>query len=638
MATSYAWTVTGDRTRYVHATNGFLAPAGFFTQLTRNTDGTWLERDRHGGKAFYSVTNSLGVAQLTGLRDRNGNQMSFEYNNLGQLSRVVDTLGRAITYQYDAVTLRLINVQDFAGRTIRYEYDLNGDLTAVTGPAVTGTPNGNDFPAGKTCQYAYSSGYADNRLNHNLLSITAPNEVASGGAPRMVVQYQTNTNSPDVDRVTQLTIGGLNSSGVAAGGTISYQYQSLGTAASNDFLTAVFQNTVTDRNGNSAQYQFNQLGNIVQLRRFTRGLRAQEPAYFQTQFEYNQDGLMLSRTNPLGNSVVYTFDSTNSDRFQQGNLLSVASHPDVVRGADQSAIITTTTYEPVYNQVLTFSSARGNDPSYVPQNGGANSPARYTTVFTYDYQEGSDYADLAAELGISESAAQARLTGVAMNLGDVNGDSLTGQIHGNSIRTTQPSATLLPGSKESAIEGGTNQPIVSLFSYNEYGQIASKTDPEGNVTQYAYYPENNPNGDGQNVTPEVGAGPYGYLKQTAIDTTSNPNRDSYSNPSPANILNVCSYDVVGNLTRSINGRGIATDYSVNQLNQVVQITSASAHGLLATGVAEPIPLTDFQYLARIYYDQNDNVVRSTVVEDRGNAELSGNWRFCDGHFFLILTS
>src|ERR1035441_889642 len=146
----------GRSDRYAYTTNGFAAPAGFFTQLTQNTNGTYLERDRHGGKAYYSATNSLGMACLTALSDRNGNQMQFQYNNLGQLTNALDTLGRAITYTYDPVTSQLLQVQDFTGRTVRYQYDVQGDLVGVTSPAVTGTPTGNDFPGGKTCQYLRS--------------------------------------------------------------------------------------------------------------------------------------------------------------------------------------------------------------------------------------------------------------------------------------------------------------------------------------------------------------------------------------------------------------------------------------------------------------------------------------------------
>ena len=63
----------------------------------------------------------------------------------------------------------------------------------------------------------------------------------------------------------------------------------------------------------------------------------------------------------------------------------------------------------------------------------------------------------------------------------------------------------------------------------------------------------------------------------------------------------------------VDGRGIATDYAVNELNQVVQITRAAANGVFAPDIAEPLPLTDFAYLERLFYDFNDNVVRVTLA-------------------------
>src|SRR4051812_12801957 len=103
--------------------------------------------------------------------------------------------------------------------------------------------------------------------------------------------------------------------------------------------------------------------------------------------------------------------------------------------------------------MLTMTEPRGNDPGYVPQNGGANTPGRYTTVYTYDYQEGTDFPAIGAMLGISAAAAQARLAaaGVPMGLGDVNGDGRTDQIAGNLIRIQAPTATLLPGSNQAAV-------------------------------------------------------------------------------------------------------------------------------------------------------------------------------------------
>src|SRR6185295_13903429 len=72
-------------------------------------------------------------------------------------------------------------------------------------------------------------------------------------------------------------------------------------------------------------------------------------------------------------------------RFQQGNRFSETRIPDA-RAGDQTALITTYTYEPRFNHLKTITDPRGNDPGFVPPNGGNNSAARYTTVYTFDYE------------------------------------------------------------------------------------------------------------------------------------------------------------------------------------------------------------------------------------------------------------
>ena len=219
-------------------------------------------------------------------------------------------------------------------------------------------------------------------------------------------------------------------------------------------------------------------------------------------------------------------------------------------------------------------------------------------------------------MGLNAAQTQALLTaaGILMGLGDVNGDGLTNQIAGNLIREQDPSVTLLTGSNEAAIENSTQQPIMTLYQYNSFGQLTETIDPEGNVTQYHYYSVTSP-----------GSGSYnggGYLAQTLQDTTSSPSRDSGTNPTPANITTEYMYDAVGNMTRQIDGRGIETDYVYNQLNEVVETISAAA--VPGTSSAEPLPLTAFSYLERTFYDYNGNVVLSQV-EDRGNTSgVAGN--------------
>src|SRR5262249_19812391 len=154
-----------------------------------------------------------------------------------QLTNVTDTLSRSISYRYDA-NGRLTNIVDFVGRTTQFAYDGNGNLISVTSPVVTGTPNGNDFPSGKTVVYSYSSGFSDPRFNHNLLSVTAPNETAVSGPLRLIAQYDTNSLSPNADRLVWLKLGGTNVSGTGAGGVLYYNYATLGTAGSNDYTSA----------------------------------------------------------------------------------------------------------------------------------------------------------------------------------------------------------------------------------------------------------------------------------------------------------------------------------------------------------------------------------------------------------------
>src|SRR6185436_4514904 len=60
---------------------------------------------------------------------------------------------------------------------------------------------------------------------------------------------------------------------------------------------------------------------------------------------------------------------------------------------------------------------------------------------------------------------------------------------------------------------------------------------------------------------------------------------------------------VGNVRTARDGRGVRTDYSVNALNQIVQIAHA------ATGSSEAPTAPAFSYLEQFRYDANNNVIQ-----------------------------
>jgi RHS repeat-associated protein len=645
----------------------FLAPREYFEQLQVNTQGDFELRSEGGMvKTYKSLHDARIPGRLISMRDRNRNVMRFIYDKPAGLSKfvltiVVDTMGRNILYRYysdDELNAgrrgRLKEIEDFrrdnstAGRRVRFDYDEEGNLISATSPIVRGTPNGNDFPDGKTYRYSYnrssdiSTSLRDvdhQRLSHNLSAIEYPNETAiASGTKREMVSYGLDpADATSFDRVFTYSIGGMNATGIPAGGIINFAYEIV--AHRPAILTQndpVLKVSVTDRRGNLTEYTYSPFDTLLEKREFTGSLRRLEPNAFVTTWRYNPDKLPVKMTMPEGNRKELTFDERNADRFAHGNLIREVSVPDSVRAADQSALFTEAIFEPIYQQPAATTDSRGLDMSFVPpipDPSGRPQRERYTTRYFYDYQEADSALVLpllAAELRTTDAEVRMRLdaAGVELGLGDLNDDGdVSPHISGNIVRKVFPSVVLLPSSNQAAIEGGLLQSIVMLYRYNQFGQMTSTVDPEGNVNTYAYYPETDPDGDGSNSsTPadarSLNSSTGGYVKEEVKDTESNPIRNNRTNPLPANIRGSCcglfTYDDVGIRTSMIDGRGIRSDYFINELNQVVQVTHTAAVPPSGGGnKTEPLALTAFAYRENMFYDFNNNLTLRQV-EDRGN--------------------
>ena len=641
------------------------APPEHFEQLTTNQTGRFELRKADGVVSTYAPFDDPDIpGRLIRREDRNGNFMSFLYEELTAvaepkfvLASVVDTLGREIRYAYftSAETNpgrhgRLKEIEDFrrdnspTGRKVQFDYDAEGNLVLVTGPAVVGTPTGNDFAGGKAYAYTYLTeglihpaiaGQDRERLLHNLLTVTYPNETAVAGPARETVAYGVSPAEPlAFDRALTYTVGGLNAGGVPAGGTWHYIYQQLAdsiTGPCDPFL----QVTISDPAGNLAANTYGACGALLEEQQHTRGLRNGEPAAFVTAYQYDQDKNLTQTILPSGSITDNAFDPFTSDRFQQGNLTETRHTPDA-RGGDQTQLVTRIVYEPVYQQVASETDPRGWDPTFVPpvvDPGGRTQAERYTTRVFFDYQEGDSatvLALLAEELNVSEPVVQSRLgrAGIVLGLGDLNEDGdTTPRINGNAVRREAPAVALSAGSNQAAIEGDQLQECVTLYRYNARGQLTSEVDPEGNVHTRSYFAETDPDGDGT-LTPAPADGRTldattgGYLFQEVRDDSHLPGANNNNGIPPAQIARSYTYDDVGNRISETDARGIRTDRFVNELNQVVQRTRAAA--VPPVSPEEPLPLVAFAYLEQTFYDANDNVVQQRV-EDRGDTSNTGGF-------------
>jgi RHS repeat-associated protein len=472
------------------------SPLQQFVQLRINSSGDLEMREESGLTKTYTNFSTGGTPSKNGrlkeLRDRNDNVIRFFYEQIDPdsqqsgdekyvLAYVIDTMGREIRYTYYARTAQVVSgrqvavastnlsafgrlgyVEDFKGnmdftgatqpdftgqdtnRRLVFDYDAEGNLVKLRSPIVTGTPNGNDFPNGKTFRYRYYTGTQHpnftqtqwdaltqaqkDRLLHKLTHIWDPNEVRNSPdtdpaetEAAQVLGYETNTSAAFFGFVKSYQVGDIDASGspitpvhgngVPSGGTIAYAYTDLdparnwpsGTATDSTLLTNVksLRVDVTDRNGNTARYIYGGSKTLLEYREFSRGLRAGEPTEYLLTLTQDQDRLLKASTTPEGMVKTVSRPST-SDRFQQSNIVREVLTPGP-RSADQTAIETVTVYEPVYNEPWLVVSSRGSNSSANgftppiadlasrtitdPYDATKTLNLRYAVVGYFDYQE-----------------------------------------------------------------------------------------------------------------------------------------------------------------------------------------------------------------------------------------------------------
>ncbi len=650
-------------TTYLRTGNGpldYLTPDGHYKRLRRNADGSFSLRYREGEvRTFHGPGAPLG-GRLKEIADRTGeNRLRFEYDGQGQLVRILDTYNRLYTIEYTRG--RITKLRDFGGREVVYGYfgpgdaeGSDGDLRSSRSPVVTGTPNWNDFPQGKTTRYTYLAGPVPSELRSNLLTITMPNEVARGGPPSLINVYGMDPDDTlTFDRVITQVEGGVNHSGVPAGGTYQYYYEDLNPGANPADLTIPRRRTVTvDRNGNVESMLFNARFQLIEERTYTGrvsptlrfpyaiesrgpGLRSgfvaaegrpgPDPDFYSHRFEFNRHGETIRIVFPEGNiqELVYGFENDPNPlvRGDKTEERWVADPDRLPPGPGGTTVRRRTfTYEPLTNGAASIVEYRGNEPAHDGPDADQDpdGPGRYRTSWLFDYQEVADTQRVrneAAAWGITIPAD------FSLGLGDLNGDGQEGPLYGQAVKEIRPVATV------SRWDGGalgfaTPQQASARTRYNRYGQTVAEVDLEENVTRYVYYPATDPDGDGQALISGNDAVTGGYLRSHLRDTTSSPGRNSGRNPAPENRARHFGYNRNGYLTEVIDGRGVVTAMVRNQLDQIVRTIQAESIDPAVRGEARPEEslAAPLGYVEDIFSDHNGNVVRiQTENRDSGTA-------------------
>ena len=553
---------------------GFVAPTRYDTNMVV-------------AGATTTVTNRFGLQTTftgnyrTSLQDRYGNLLTYVWTG-DQLTSISDTLGRTFTLNYD-VTGRLSSIVDYGGRTWAFTYDYLGQLKTVTYPAST------SFPLGRTVRFAYSANSATAAFRSNLTHVySAKGDLVQSFAydvNDMVSQERVGPGTYDIsydipnrkttivdrsgstEEITFDTIGLMSkreefTKGLRAGEPASFITTYTATASGRVA-------SVVRPNGNRVEMTYDGVGNVTQVRRKETNTPLPGANDLVTSFTYEPvHSQLVQAVDPKGNVTTYTVDAFgNTTQIQRPTITSPASQTiteiftydsrgRILSATDGEGRVTNFTYHTTgiqngylaavirdpsglalttgfqydqYGNVITITDPRGNatsmsvDAENFVMEVTAPTPLNYRTRISYDANRNVSLVEVENidKDGTVDSTTPWIPTSFSYN--DV--DWLVS-------KTVQLTAS------STAVHG---------YSYQDAGLLEQYTDPEGNVTEYAY--------DERDLLFEATRG-WGTAEASTIRFDYDPN---------------------GNLLVLTNGRGYATTNAFDGFDRVTRVTNALGH-------------------------------------------------------------
>ncbi|MEU7905922.1 LamG-like jellyroll fold domain-containing protein [Actinoplanes sp. NPDC049118] len=209
-------------------------------------------------------------------------QESVEYDEAGQVTKVIDPLGKETSFTYDMLgrVTRETNPDD---STVRYTYNLADDVLSVTDPLgakqtatydflgrqLTGTEIVRQTSASHTTDFTYGAGGW-------LSKVTSPDKVE--------------------ESYTYNAVGEIVSTTDGANATTTYQYDGLGQLVRTTLPDGTYSTSSYDLAGRKiAQKSYDAANTLLQ----------------STGMAYDRNGNLTSATDPRGTKNTYTYDATD---------------------------------------------------------------------------------------------------------------------------------------------------------------------------------------------------------------------------------------------------------------------------------------------------------------------------------------
>ena len=455
-------------------------------------------------------------ATTTIAKDSKGNQITYEFNGFGLITRLSDSQGHVQQSTYDA-DLNRTSFTNQNERTTAFTYDARGNLLSVTDPLghrtlftyepvfdfVTSVTD----PLGRTTTYAYESKGNLVRARDTLGQTTVFAYDAFGNLTGLVDALG------HVTGFTYDVVGNLTQVADATGSATMFAYDPLGNPVG-----------ITDANGNATTFTYDLLDQLTTVT---------YPDGSSVRYVYDATGNLSRFIDPKGQAASYAYDV--ADRLvqvtdAQGGLTRYEYDTEGNRTALIDARGSTTRYlydslnrliktlDPLGHETQFGYDPEGNLTTRTDANG-------HTTTFTYDAN------DRLVRLTYPDA------TVVAFGY-DVVGNRTT-------MTDGQGITTFTYDTLNRLIQADGPQPNDTVsYTYDAVGNRTSMTDPDGGVTTYT----------------------YDTLNRLIALTDPQSRTTTYT------------YDAVSNLTQLQLPNQTKTTYSYDALNRLMQLTNLRLHG------------------------------------------------------------
>jgi RHS repeat-associated protein len=581
IVSAWAYDAQGNPTQYVEAqgkpeqrtTHSTYDPYGQLTSRTRGAgDGRGL--DAITEKFEYDDTGN--VAKVI---DGEGHSTSYSYNSLGQVLSQTNALGHTATYTYDAAGNRTSSTNAL-NETTSYGYDARGRRTWTVSAE------------GRKQAVVYDSA---GRITETI----APGETAGQGTrigyDQAGNQSQITSPSGLVTKSSYDSQGRITRTEDPAGNVITYEYGAKGNPLAG-LLTAVNYPTYKET------YQYDQRGRQTAA---TQHLSADQT---RTQRQsYDAMGQRISSTDPAGRTTLYQYDGLGRliqtiDPLVQHTRQGWNAHDQLVSLTDANGNTHRFEYDrkgnktkeirPMGGAILYSYDAIGNINKRT--DAGGNTRAYAYDVAARLIQEEYKLNDTTLDQHISyQYNKDGLLTSYVQNDG-------SGALIGSATYTQDAQGRNV----QSAITYGkvSGSGVLSFMlgqSFNQDGQLASHTYPDGSQQTYSYA-----NGQLAKVTlpngSEISYQDYQWMQPTRIQkrgVVKLQRFDALQRPASIEVKNSAQqilasrqyqYDAAGNITQIQSDLGKA-EYGYDALSRLTQ--ASPDNDLQAQG----LPQEDYSY-------------------------------------------